>query len=171
MPEDEPLCNEYGYAHKQIKMLNGTKLHEAGFQGEGMRVAVIDAGFMNADRISAFDSLRLLGTHNVVFPGKSVFVGDDHGTKVLSCLAADIPGVMVGTAPKASYLLLKSEDSDSEYPVEEDYWTAAVEYADSAGVDVISSSLGYFAFDADELSYEQAALDCHDQSGSSLGCR
>ena len=88
-----------------------------------------------------------------------MFVGDDHGTKVLSCLAADIPGVMVGTAPKASYLLLKSEDSDSEYPVEEDYWTAAVEYADSAGVDVISSSLGYFAFDADELSYEQAALD------------
>ncbi|MBX9111799.1 S8 family peptidase [Parabacteroides johnsonii] len=159
VPEDEPLCNEYGYAHKQIKMLNGTKLHEAGFQGEGMRVAVIDAGFMNADRISAFDSLRLLGTHNVVFPGKSVFVGDDHGTKVLSCLAADIPGVMVGTAPKASYLLLKSEDSDSEYPIEEDYWTAAVEYADSAGVDVISSSLGYFAFDADELSYEQAALD------------
>ena len=131
--EDEPLHNEYGYSYKQIKMLNGTKLHEAGFRGEGMRVAVIDAGFMNADRVSAFDSLRLLGTHNVVFPGKSVFVGDDHGTKVLSCLAADIPGVMVGTAPKASYLLLKSEDSDSEYPVEEDYWTAAVEYADSAG--------------------------------------
>ena len=152
--EDEPLHNEYGYSYKQIKMLNGTKLHEAGFRGEGMRVAVIDAGFMNADRVSAFDSLRLLGTHNVVFPGKSVFVGDDHGTKVLSCLAADIPGVMVGTAPKASYLLLKSEDSDSEYPVEEDYWTAAVEYADSAGVDVISSSLGYFAFDTDELSYD-----------------
>ena len=122
-------------------------------------MAVIDAGFMNADRMSAFDSLRLLGTYNVVFPGRSVFTGDDHGTKVLSCLAADIPGVMVGTAPKASYLLLKSEDSDSEYPVEEDYWTAAVEYADSAGVDVISSSLGYFVFDTDELSYDRAALD------------
>lgn len=159
VPADQPLKNEYGYAEKQIRMLNGIKLHEAGFQGEGMRVAVIDAGFMNADRIAAFDSLRLLGTHNIVFPGKSVFVGDDHGTKVLSCLAADIPGVMVGTAPKASYLLLKSEDSDSEYPIEEDYWTAAVEYADSAGVDVISSSLGYFSFDADELSYDQSALD------------
>lgn len=157
--EDEPLPDEYGYALEQTKMLNGIKLHEAGFRGEGMRVAVIDAGFMNVDRISAFDSLRLLGTHNVVFPGESVFVGDDHGTKVLSCLAADIPGVMVGTAPKASYLLLKSEDSDSEYPVEEDYWTAAVEYADSVGVDVISSSLGYFAFDADELSYGLVSLD------------
>ena len=159
MSTDKPQDREYGYAEKQIRMLNGIKLHETGFQGEGMRVAVIDAGFMNADRISAFDSLRLLGTHNIVFPGKSVFVGDDHGTKVLSCLAADIPGVMVGTAPKASYLLLKSEDSDSEYPIEEDYWTAAVEYADSAGVDVISSSLGYFSFDADELSYDQSALD------------
>lgn len=51
-----------------------------------MRVAVVDAGFMNVDRISVFDSLRLLGTHNVVFPGRSVFIGDDHGTKVLSCL-------------------------------------------------------------------------------------
>lgn len=157
--KDEPLRNEYGYAHKQLKMLNGEKLHEAGFRGEGMRVAVIDAGFMNVDRLSAFDSLRLIGTHNVVFPGKSVFVGDDHGTKVLSCLAADIPGVMVGTAPKASYLLIKSKDSDSEYPIEEDYWAAAVEYADSAGVDVISSSLGYFAFDTDELSYDLDALD------------
>ena len=73
--EDEPLHNEYGYSYKQIKMLNGTKLHEAGFRGEGMRVAVIDAGFMNADRVSAFDSLRLLGTHNVVFPGKSTITG------------------------------------------------------------------------------------------------
>lgn len=159
VPVDEPLKEKYGYAGKQIRMLNGVKLHQAGFEGEGMRVAVIDAGFMDVDRMAVFDSLRLLGTHNVVFPGKSVFAGDDHGTKVLSCLAADLPGIMVGTAPKASYLLLKSEDSDSEYPVEEDYWTAAVEYADSAGVDVISSSLGYFAFDADELSYDRSGLD------------
>ena len=88
-----------------------------------MRVAVVDAGFMNVDRISVFDSLRLLGTHNVVFPGRSVFIGDDHGTKVLSCLAADAPGLMVGTAPQAEYWLIKSEDSRSEFPIEEDYWT------------------------------------------------
>lgn len=156
---DLPLKSYYGYAEEQIKMLDGIKLHDAGFKGQGMKVAVIDAGFMNVDRISAFDSLQLLGTHNVVFPGKSVFVGDDHGTKVLSCLAADIPGVMVGTAPKASYWLIKSEDGRSEYPIEEDYWTAAVEFADSAGVDVISSSLGYFNFDADGLGYNQGDLD------------
>ena len=158
-PSDAPLKEKYGYAERQIKMLNGIKLHDAGFRGEGMRVAVIDAGFQNVDRICVFDSLQLIGTHNVIYPGRSVYEADDHGTKVLSCMAANMPGIMVGTAPKASYLLIKSEDSDSEYPIEEDYWAAAVEYADSVGVDVISSSLGYFAFDADELSYDQSALD------------
>lgn len=140
-PQEEKDGNSYGYAEKQIKMLNGIKLHEAGFQGEGMRVAVIDDGFLNVDRISVFDSLRILGTHNVVFPETSVFVCDDHGTRVLSCLAAQAPGVMIGTAPKASYWLIKSEDSRSEYPIEEDYWTAAIEFADSVGVDVVTSSL------------------------------
>lgn len=158
-PSDALLKEKYGYAETQIKMLNGIKLHDAGFRGEGMRVAVIDAGFKNVDRISVFDSLQLIGTHNVISPGHSVYDADDHGTKVLSCMAANMPGIMVGTAPEASYLLIKSEDSDSEYPIEEDYWAAAVEYADSVGVDVISSSLGYFEFDADELSYHQSALD------------
>lgn len=158
-PADEPSNLFYGYADGQIRMLNGIKLHEAGFRGEGMEVAVIDAGFMNVDRMAVFDSLRVAGTHNVVFPGESVFVGDDHGTKVLSCLAADMPGIMVGTAPKATYWLIKSEDSRSEFPIEEDYWTAAVEFADSVGVDVITSSLGYFSFDAEELGYDPAALD------------
>ena len=159
IPADEPEKSFYGYAEKQIEMLNGIKLHEAGFKGEGVRIAVIDAGFANVERISVFDSLRILGTLNVVFPGESVFIGDEHGTKVLSCLAADTPGMMVGTAPHASYWLIKSEDGRSEYPIEEDYWTAAVEFADSVGVDVISSSLGYFSFDAKELNYNQEQLD------------
>ncbi|MBQ8530313.1 MAG: S8 family serine peptidase [Parabacteroides sp.] len=157
-PEKEPLPDKYGHAQKQIKMLNGMKLHKAGFQGEGMQVAVIDAGFKHVDRIAAFDSLHLLGTYNFVTPGESVFLDDDHGTKVLSCLAANLPGIMVGTAPNASFLLLKSEDGASEYPIEEDYWTAAVEYADSVGVDVVTSSLGYFSFDDESLSYGYEAL-------------
>lgn len=158
-PSDAPSALEYGYADDQIRMLNGIKLHKAGFRGEGMEVAVIDAGFLHVDRITVFDSLKIAGTHNVVFPGETVFTGDDHGTKVLSCLAADQPGIMIGTAPKASYWLIKSEDSRSEYPVEEDYWTAAVEFADSAGVDVVTSSLGYFTFDAEALAYPAEALD------------
>ena len=161
MPIDTPEKSPYGYAEEQIKMLNGIKLHEAGFKGKGMRVAVVDAGFMNVDRISVFDSLRLLGTHNVVFPGRSVFIGDDHGTKVLSCLAADAPGLMVGTAPQAEYWLIKSEDSRSEFPIEEDYWTAAMEFADSVGVDVVNTSLGYYEFDDKTCNYRYRDLDGH----------
>ena len=160
-PTKEPKKSLYGYALGQIKLLNGLKLHRAGFRGQGMRVAVIDAGFLNADRMRVFDSLRLLGTYNVVSPGQSVFAEDEHGTKVLSCLAANAPGWMVGTAPEASYWLIKSEDSRSEYPIEEDYYVAALEFADSVGVAVVSSSLGYYTFDDDSLSYTQADLDGH----------
>jgi subtilisin family serine protease len=143
-----PLEDAYGNARKQIEMLNGARIHEAGYRGKDMRIAVIDAGFENVDRIDAFASLKLVGTHNIVFPERSVFCEDNHGTKALSCLAADLHGVMRGAAPEASYLLIKSEDTRGEFPIEEDYWAAAVEYADSVGVDVISSSLGYFRFDS-----------------------
>ncbi len=159
VPTNAPLKTRYGYAEEQIKMLNGIRLHDAGFRGKGMRIALIDAGFRNVDHIGVFDSLRIIGTHNVVCPGQSVYASDDHGTKVLSCMAANMPGVMVGTAPEAAYLLIKSEDSRSEFPIEEDYWVAAVEYADSVGVDVVSSSLGYFTFDAMELSHNHAELN------------
>lgn len=158
-PSDLPVANYYGQADSQISMLNGVKLHQAGFRGQGMRIAVIDAGFQNVNRISVFDSLRLLGTKNIVSPGQSVYESDDHGTKVLSCMAANSPGVMVGTAPDASYWLIKSEDNRSEFPVEEDYWVAAVEFADSVGVDVITSSLGYFMFDTEDSVYSQCSLD------------
>lgn len=160
-PTKEPKKSSYGYALEQIKLLNGLKLHRAGFRGQGMRVAVIDAGFLNADRMRVFDSLHLLGTYNVVSPEQSVFAEDEHGTKVLSCLAANAPGWMVGTAPEASYWLIKSEDSRSEYPIEEDYYVAALEFADSVGVAVITSSLGYFSFDVDSLSYTHDDLDGH----------
>ena len=149
----------YGNAEEQIRMLNGIRLHDAGYKGKGIRIAVIDAGFMNTDRMDAFSSLHLLGTYNATFPGHNVFCEDNHGTKVLSCMAADIAGVMVGTAPEASYLLLKSEDVRSEYPIEEDFWAAAVEYADSVGVDIITSSLGYNRFDSIPGYYTQDDLD------------
>lgn len=158
---DRPQDDVYGYASSQIRLHNGEKLHEAGFRGKGMRVAVIDAGFASADRMNAFDSTRIAGTYNFVSPGQTVYDWDDHGTKVLSCLAADLPGILVGTAPEATYWLLKSEDSRTEFPVEEDYWVAAAEYADSVGVNVITSSLGYFTFDNPRLEYGKGALDGH----------
>ena len=157
--EEIPDTAKYGSAESQIKMLNGIRLHDAGYQGEGIRIAVIDAGFMNVDRIEAFSSLNLLGTCNITFPVRSVFCEDNHGTKVLSCMAANIAGIMVGTAPNASYLLLKSEDIRGEYLIEEDFWTAAVEYADSVGVDIIASSLGYSLFDSLPDYYTTADLN------------
>lgn len=158
--DDEPLDSTYGYAEKQIQLHNGKELHKKGFRGKGIRIAVIDAGFTNVDKIDLFDSLKLGGTYNFVSPEESVFrCEDDHGTKVLSCLAADLPGIMIGTAPEAEYWLLRSEDSRSEYPVEEDYWVAAAEFADSVGVDIISSSLGYFSFDDKNMEYGKEALD------------
>lgn len=157
--EDVFLDEPYGYAHKQIKMLNGIKLHDKGYRGQGMTVAVIDAGFRNVDKLDAFKHLKIVGTRNFVLPEESVFEEDDHGTKVLSCMAANTRGLMIGTAPEASYWLLKSEDSRSEFPIEEDYWAAAVEFADSVGVDVVSSSLGYFTYDAEGMGYCQTALD------------
>ncbi|MDR2765268.1 MAG: S8 family serine peptidase [Tannerella sp.] len=158
-PDCDRSTETYGYGASQLNMLNGMRLHDAGRKGQGIRIAVIDAGFLHVDRISAFASLRLLGTHNPVFPGHSVFCEDDHGTKVLSCLGANLPGVMIGAAPEASYLLIKSEDTRSEFPVEEDYWAAAIEYADSMGVDIVSSSLGYYRFDSADTLYTPSDLD------------
>ena len=81
--------------------------------------------------------------------------------KVLSCLAANQPDVLVGTAPEASYWLLRSEDDDTEQPVEEDYWAAALEFADSVGVDVVNTSLGYYEFDDKTCNYRYRDLDGH----------
>ena len=156
---DTPAENRYGDSKEQIEMHNGMRLHDLNYRGKGMRIAVIDAGFMNVDRMDAFSSMKLIGTCNVAFPERGVFCEDDHGTKVLSCLAANLTGVMVGTAPEASYLLIKSEDTRWEFPIEEDYWAAAVEYADSVGVDIISSSLGYFKFDDIPDYYEHKDID------------
>ena len=149
----------YGLAVDQIRLSNGDKLHEEGFKGQGMTIAVIDAGFHNADKITAMQNIRILGTKDFVNPQSDIFAESSHGMAVLSCIAMNRPGVMTGTAPEASFWLLRSEDEYSEHLVEQDYWAAAVEYADSVGVDVVSSSLGYFSFDVEALNYHQDQLD------------
>ena len=156
---NRPLKSVYGYGDKQIRLLNADKLHKAGFRGEGIRIAVIDEGFKHVDRISVFDSIKIGGTFNAVFPGQSLFQADDHGTKVLACIAANQPNLLVGTAPEATYYLIKTEYGASEYPIEEDFWASGVEYADSAGVQLITSSLGYFQYDEPKLSYRQSDLN------------
>ena len=151
----------YGDGFRQIAIHNGDSLHQAGFQGQGMQIAVIDAGFYNADVIPMLKKVNLLGTHDFVNPHSDIYEENSHGMMVLSCMAANQPKVLVGTAPEASYWLLRSEDNDTEQPVEEDYWAAAVEFADSVGVDVLNTSLGYHEFDNKMDNYRYRDLDGH----------
>lgn len=149
----------YGHAKRQVEMLGVDSLHAMGFRGEGITIAVIDGGFYNADALEGLKGAKILGTRNFVRPQKSVYEELSHGTNVLACMAANIPYFLVGTAPEASFYLLVSEDGETEQLVEEDNWCAAVEYADSLGVDLITSSLGYYTFDHDYMSHKYYELD------------
>ena len=149
----------YGHAITQIQMSNGDKLHEAGFKGQGMTIAVIDAGFHNVDKITAMQNIRILGTKDFVNQQADIFAESSHGMSVLSCIGMNRPDIMTGTAPEASFWLLRSEDEYSEHLVEQDYWSAAVEFADSVGVDVINTSLGYYSFDDKSKNYKYRDLD------------
>jgi hypothetical protein len=155
---------DYGQAYNQIAMLNGIALHDMGFDGEGMIIAVLDAGFMNVDSYEAFDYLwdngKILGTRDFVDPqNPNIFSSHTHGCSVLSTMGANLPGQIVGTAPQAAYWLLRSEDGDSEYLIEELNWVSAAEFADSLGADVINSSLGYNNFDDDSQDYSYEDMD------------
>lgn len=150
----------YGAAWDQISSINGQYLHELGYKGEGMHVAVIDAGFYLADALPAFDHLwnngQILGTKDFVDPSSNVFEQHYHGMKVLSIMGGEMDGEYLGTAPEASYWLLRTEDAESETPIEPDYYICALEFADSVGVDVVNTSLGYYTFDSpfDDYLYE-----------------
>lgn len=152
----------YGAAEEQIRQLNGIRLHQRGFRGQGMTIAVLDGGFMNADQIPCMQKVRLLGTRDFVEPpSKDIFKEMDHGTMVLSAMAVSVPNLFTGTAPEASYWLLRCEDVQTETLAEEDYWASAAEFADSVGVDVINSSLGFHAFDDPAMNHEYSELDGH----------
>lgn len=149
----------YGPAITQIQMSKADKLHEAGFRGQGMTIAIIDAGFHNADKITAMQNIQILGTKDFVDSNADIFAESSHGMAVLSCIGMNQPNVMIGTAPEASFWLLRTEDEYSEHLVEQDYWAAAVEFADSVGVDVVNTSLGYYSFDDEEKNYRLRDLD------------
>ncbi|RAK70064.1 S8 family serine peptidase [Hymenobacter edaphi] len=154
---------DYGLAYGQAEMIGAVAMHNAGYRGEGMQIAVFDAGFPGVDQMAAFAPLRqegrLLSTFDFVDKDRGVYEKNDHGTLTLSTLAANQTGYFIGTAPKASYHLCITEDIRSEHPVEEANWLIAAEYADSLGVDVISSSLGYTTFDAPSTDHTYAELN------------
>ncbi|TBR18702.1 MAG: T9SS type A sorting domain-containing protein [Chitinophagaceae bacterium] len=141
----------YGQTFGQINFHNGQFLHDRGFQGEGMILAMLDAGYLSYKTNPAFDSIRInnqiIGEWNFVGNAQNTDAYHGHGMNCLSTIAANRPGLMVGTAPHAKFWLFISEDVFSEYPIEEVNWAAAAEYSDSVGADIISSSLGYQDFD------------------------
>jgi serine protease AprX len=156
---------DYGAAYNQINQINGQYLHNNGYSGQGMTIAVIDAGFNSADIMTCFDSLRannqIKGTRDFAQPGNNVYATSMHwhGTSVLSCMGAYVSGQMIGTAPKADYWLLRSEVGESESIIEEYYWVSAAEFADSIGADLINSSLGYTTFDDPTTNHTYADMD------------
>lgn len=156
-PAENPMRGYYGGAYTQINQLNGIALHDSGYQGEGMVIAVLDGGFIGAEHHPAFDNMReegrLLGTRDFVYGSTSVYTQSSHGTSCLSTIGGYEPNVFVGTAPKASFYLIHTEDGNHENIIEEYNWVSGAEYADSLGVDVCSTSLGYIDFDMSEWNH------------------
>lgn len=153
----------YGNSNTQNRMLGTHNLHNAGYKGNGMTIAILDDGFgdVNKDKYMAkvFTEKRVLGTFDFVRNTKSVYDVGDHGNVVMSTIAANVPGEFVGTAPEASFVLLRSEDAPTEKLIEEANYLFACEYADSAGVDVINTSLGYLDFDYSGYDHKRTDLD------------
>ena len=156
---------DYGSAYTQIHLHEGEYLHNKNLKGNGMLIAVLDGGFPSVNNNRAFTWLRnnqkITYTRNFTDGTADVYDYSDHGTHCLSILAANLPGEITGTAPEAAYVLLRTEEAGAEQPIEESNWAAGVELADSLGVDVISSSLGYNTFDDPQYDHTYAQLDGH----------
>lgn len=161
--ESISLQDFYGSSYDQIAIVNGTGMHKDGYMGKDMLVAVLDAGFLHVDSAQVLQ--HLWNNNQIVsykdFSGQNIpiFEEANHGAAVLSLIGGFLPGKMVGTAPQADFVLLRTEEGHTEYPVEEENWIAAIEYADSCGVDVVNTSLGYSTFDEDTMDYVYADMD------------
>jgi len=162
-PLDDPPGFQYGVAMEQVSMLRMDLVHDLGYTGKGVWIGVLDAGFKNVDSLPSFEAMiaegRLLGTRNFVNE-KSVFRSSSaHGMNVLSTMGGEWDGYMVGTAPHASYLLCMTENTAQETRIEEIAWIEAAEYADSLGIDVINTSLGYSDMDGEKYDYSYRDMD------------
>lgn len=153
----------YGNSANQINIHRGEELHKANYSGSGKIIAVLDAGFLGVNTTEPFARLRnenkILGGYDFVHRSVDFYTGDAHGTQVLSTMGAYKENELIGTAVDASYYLFITENALSEKPEEESYWVEAAERADSLGVDIINSSLGYFEYDKPSYSHTYAQMD------------
>ncbi len=141
----------YGSSSNQISMLNGNLLHQQNFTGTGIQIAVFDAGFPGVNTAQPFARLltnnAILGGYDFVSRNANFYTGNSHGTLVLSCMGGFKENQLVGTAPDAKFYLYITEYAPTEEIIEESNWVEAAEEADRVGVDIITSSLGYFEYD------------------------
>ncbi len=148
----------------QNELLGIPEMHAEGFRGEGVTIAVLDAGFPSVNDQSSFSQLfdnnQLIATRDFVRPWMAdVFFDNQHGTNVLSLIAADDSELLQAGAPDANYILIITEDDDTEYRIEEYTWVRGAEFADSLGVDIVHSSVGYFDFDDPTMNYTADDMD------------
>jgi len=163
-PQPEGLHSlNYGQSYTQVNLMQVPAVHDLGYNGSGVTICVMDAGFNNLAHV-AFDSMNIIAAWDFVNGDPNV--GDEgdmgngsHGTNTLSVIGGYAPGNLIGPAYRSNFILAKTENTDSETPVEEDNWVAAVEWADSIGVDVTSTSLGYLEYDPPFQSYTWQDMD------------
>ncbi|KAB2909313.1 MAG: S8 family serine peptidase [Ignavibacteriaceae bacterium] len=153
----------YGKSLRQNEMMNVPALHDLGITGKGVLVGVFDTGFNNLEH-KAFENIDILAAWDFVNGDSDVSDGTDagegsHGTNVLSAIGGYSSGNLIGPAYGATFLLAKTENTDSETPLEEDNWISAIEWADSIGVDLVTSSLGYLDYDPPFHSYSWKDMD------------
>ena len=152
----------YGFGYKDLSRMKGDSLHRLGFRGKGVWVAVFDGGFPSVEYkdFLGYDQPEAVpGNYDLVEQDSTALDGSTHGATVLSTMAAHHPFFFIGTAPEAKYLLFKTENSRGEHRMEEVNYAIALEMADSVGVDVVNSSLGYTTFSDHSMDYTYADLD------------
>jgi len=165
LPAQTRISFNYGATDNQVKMLSVDELHEQDFTGAGMVIAIMDSGFPGVNDTAGFSRLRDAGNllDGYDFVGRNnnefQFSSSSHGTRVTSDIVGFIENQFVGTAPDAAIYCFRTEDVASENPVEESYWVEAAERADSLGVDIINTSLGYRTFDNPDYNYSYADMD------------
>ncbi|MBT6164002.1 MAG: S8 family serine peptidase [Crocinitomicaceae bacterium] len=153
----------YGQGWEPLVQLHGQWLHGLGFRGQGMWIAILDAGFENAEHLPIFERMRQEGRMRSGLDAMNsqggLYAHHRHGTAVLGTIAGNLEDSLIGTAPESTFWLYRTEDAYSEYLIEEDYWVAAAEHADSIGVDLINTSLGYSQFDDSTMNHVYADLN------------
>lgn len=161
--QDGILDFVYGYTETQVTQLNLQYLHNLGFTGEGITIAILDNGFPGVNTEDGFAYIRnngqIKGGYNFIDNNENYYERGTHGTVVLSTIGGYIENQFVGTAIDADFYLFITENTDHELPDEEVNWIAAAERADSIGVDVINTSLGYNEFDDPRYDYTYEDMD------------